>query len=100
MASLRLGHLPPFNWELFKLGSVSLRDIRKNVPNLQVGGSSPVPPTPLVIRLYLLHKVAILLNPLIPQLYLFKIISYLLHQFQTCDIDQNLLNFDLHLKLN
>ena len=45
----------PFNWKLLKIGSVSLRDIRKNVPILQVGGSSPAPPTPPVIRIVLLH---------------------------------------------
>ena len=47
--------LPPFDWKLFKLGLVSVRDIRKNVPILQVGGSTPAPPTLPVIRVVLLH---------------------------------------------
>ena len=54
--SLRLGHLPPFDWKLFKLGSVSVSDITKNVPILQVGGSSLAPPIPPVFRVVLLHK--------------------------------------------
>ena len=45
----------PFNRRLLKLGSVSVRDIRKNIPILQVGGSSPAPPTLPVIRVVLLH---------------------------------------------
>ena len=47
-----------FDWKLFKLGSVSVRNIRKNVPILQVGGSSLVPPTPPVSKLVLFHKKA------------------------------------------
>ena len=41
-----------------KIGSVNVRDIRKNVPILQVGGSTPgpAPHTPPVIRVVLLHK--------------------------------------------
>ena len=46
----------PFNWKLLKLGSVSVKDIRKNVPILQVGGSTLAPPILPVIRLVLLHK--------------------------------------------
>ena len=34
---------PIFNWRLFKLGSVSVRDIRKNVPILLEEGSNHVP---------------------------------------------------------
>ena len=45
----------PFNWEFLKLGSLSFRNIRKNFLILQLGGSSPVPPTPPVFRLVLLH---------------------------------------------
>ena len=41
------------NWKLFKLSSVSVRDIKK-VPILQVGGSTSSPPTPPVIRVVLL----------------------------------------------
>ena len=37
------------------LGSVSVRDIRKDVPILQVGGSTPFPPTMSAIRVLLLH---------------------------------------------
>ena len=54
--SFRLGHLPPFNWKLFKLGSVSVRDIRKNVPILQVGGTILAPPILPVFRVVLPHK--------------------------------------------
>ena len=46
----------PFNWKLLKIGSVSVRDIRKSVPILQVGGSTPAPPTLPVLRAVLLHK--------------------------------------------
>ena len=46
------------HWKLFKLGSVSVRDIRKNVHILQVGGASLVSPTPPLLRLVLLHKKA------------------------------------------
>ena len=48
-------NLAPFNWKLFKLGSVSDKDIRKNVPILQVGRSSHVPYTPPVVWVVLLH---------------------------------------------
>ena len=48
--SLRLCHLPPFNWKLFKLGLVSVRDLRKNVPILQVGGFTLALPIPPVFR--------------------------------------------------
>ena len=72
--SLRRGHLPPFDWKLFKLGSVSVRDIRKNVPILQVGGFTLAPPIPPVFRVVLLHKWRFS-NPFIPQLYTFQPIS-------------------------
>ena len=49
-------HEALFNWKLFKLGSVSVKDIRKNVPISQVGGSSHVPSTPPVVWVVLLHK--------------------------------------------
>ena len=39
---------------------------------LQEGGSSPAPPTLLVIRVVLLHTLYSLLNPSIPQLYISK----------------------------
>ena len=70
--SLRRGHLRPFDWKLFKLGSVSVRDIRKNIPIFQEGGSNPAPPTPPVIRVVLLHKhlTGQSCNPLFPQVYL------------------------------
>ena len=41
---------------MFKFGSVSVKDIRKYVLILQVGGSSHVTPTPPVVRVVLLHK--------------------------------------------
>ena len=43
------------------------------IPNLfvlQEGGSSPAPPTLLVIRVVLLHTLYGVSNPLIPQLYI------------------------------
>ena len=43
----------PFNWKLFKLGSV--KGIRKNVFIFQGVGSTPAPPTQSVFRLDLLH---------------------------------------------
>ena len=58
--SLERGHLPPFDWKLFKLGSVSVRDIRKNVPILQVGGFTLAPPIPPVFRVALLNKFRLL----------------------------------------
>ena len=51
-------HEALFNWKLFKLGSVSVKDIRKNVPILQVGGSSHILSTPPVVWVVLLHKMA------------------------------------------
>ena len=42
-------------FSLFKLGSVSVRDIRKNVLILQVGESTPAPPKLPVISVVLLH---------------------------------------------
>ena len=40
---------------LFKLGSVDIRDIRKNVLILQEEGSTPISPTLPVIRVVFLH---------------------------------------------
>ena len=48
-------------------------DLRKNVAGLQKGGFIPAPPTLLVIRVVLLHTLDVLLNPLIPQLYIIYI---------------------------
>ena len=73
---MRRGHLPPFDWKLFKLGSVSVRDIRKNVPILQVGGSTLAPPIPPEFRIVLLHKLR-LSNHLIPQLYIMNVYCYM-----------------------
>ena len=44
--------------ELLKIGIQSNKDIRKDVPIFQIGGSAPVPPTPPVFRAVLLHTVA------------------------------------------
>ena len=58
-------HEALFNWKLFKLGSVSVKDIRKNAPVLQVGGSSHIPSTPPVVWVVLLHKTARVCNPIL-----------------------------------
>ena len=39
-----------FNWKLMKIDWISVRNIIKNVPILQVRGSSPAPPTPPPFR--------------------------------------------------
>ena len=50
----------PFNWKLLLIGTVSAKGIWKNIPILQEGRSSPVPPTPPDIRVVLLHAKAML----------------------------------------
>ena len=45
---LRVCHPSLFDWNFFKIGSVSVKDIRKNAPILQVGGSSHILSTPPV----------------------------------------------------
>ena len=46
---------PLFFWKLLKIDTLRDKDIRKIVPNLQVGGSAPAPPTLPVIRIVLFH---------------------------------------------
>ena len=53
--SLVVSPKAPFNWKLLPIGIVSVEGIWKNVPNLQVVGSCPVPPMPPVIRIVLLQ---------------------------------------------
>ena len=40
----------PFSWKLLKIGSVVVYSFIKNFPFLQVGWPTPVPPTPLTIK--------------------------------------------------
>ena len=47
----------PLNWKLLIIGIVSAKGIRKNVADIQEGGSVPVTPTPPVFRVVLLHTV-------------------------------------------
>ena len=68
--SLRLRHLPPFDWKFLQIGILRAKDLRKNVPILQKGGFTPAPLTLLAIRVVLLHELYGVLNPLIPQLYI------------------------------
>ena len=69
--SLRLRHLPPFDWKFLQIGILRAKDLRKNVPLLQKGGFTPAQLTLLAIRVVLLHTLYGVLNPLIPQLYVF-----------------------------
>ena len=55
---LRVCHPSLFDWNFFKIGSVSVKDIRKNAPILQVGESSHILSTPLEVWVVLLHKMA------------------------------------------
>ena len=55
---LRVCHPSLFDWIVFKIGSVSVKDIRKNAPILQVGESSHIPSTLPVVWVVLLHKMA------------------------------------------
>ena len=65
--SLRLRHLPSFDWKFIWIGTIRAKDLRKNVSVFQEGGSTPAP---LVIRvvLLLLHTIYGVLNPCFPQL--------------------------------
>ena len=53
--SLGVSPEAPFNWKLLPIGIISVKGIWKNAPILQVVGPAPDPPTPLVIRVVLLH---------------------------------------------
>ena len=68
--SLRLRHLPPFDWKFLEIGILRAKDLRKNVPILQKGGFIPASLTLLAIRVVLLHTLYGVSNPLIPQLYI------------------------------
>ena len=39
----------PFIWKLLYIGILRAKGLDKNVPNLEVGGAAPIPPTPPVI---------------------------------------------------
>ena len=54
--SLKRGHLPLFDWKYLKIGTLSAKDLRKNVPIFLEGGPTIGPPTTLVIRVVLHHK--------------------------------------------
>ena len=53
---LKLCHLTPFDWKFLRIGTLRVRDLRKNVSILQKGGLTTVPPTQPVVRLVLLQK--------------------------------------------
>ena len=57
--SLRLRYLAPFDWKILQIGTLRAKDLRKNVPVFQGGGSTPAPPTPPIIRVVLLQKRAV-----------------------------------------
>ena len=57
---MRICHEAPFDWNFLKIGTLRANDLRKNVPIVQVGRSVPVPSTPPVIRVVLLHTERIL----------------------------------------
>ena len=54
--SLRLRHLPPFDWKFLLIGTLSAKDLGKNVSAFREGGSTHAQPIPPVIRVVLLHK--------------------------------------------
>ena len=72
--SLRLRHLPPFDWKFLQIGILRPKDLIKNVLILQKGGFTTAPLTLLAIRVVLLHMLYGELNPLIPQLYLILVL--------------------------
>ena len=39
----------PFIWKLLYIGILRAKGLDKNVPNLEVGGADPIPPTPPAI---------------------------------------------------
>ena len=55
---MRVCHKASFDWKCLKIGSVSVKDLIKNVPILQVGLLAPVPLTLPVIKVVLLHTEA------------------------------------------
>ena len=67
----------PFDWKFLQIGILRAKDLRKNVPILQEGGFTPAPSTLLVIRVVLLHTFYGVLNPLIPQLYVYHLTLFL-----------------------
>ena len=54
--SLGLRHLPPFDWKFLKIGTLSAKDLGKNVSVFQEGEFTYTPPTSPVIMVVLLHK--------------------------------------------
>ena len=55
---LRVCHPSLFDWNFFKIGSVSVKDLTKNVPTLQVGWPTLDTPTLPVLSVVLLRTVA------------------------------------------
>ena len=70
--SLRLRHLPPFDWKFLQIGILRAKDLRKNVPILQKGGFISAPLALLVIRVVLLQWLYGAGNPFCPVLYVYK----------------------------
>ena len=89
---LRVCHPSLFDWNFFKIGSVSVKDIRKNDPILRVGGSSPVLSTPPVVWVVLLHKRAGVKSFLSTTLFLGKIVNA---HWSILDLIQYLSSFDI-----
>ena len=48
--------MTPFDWKFLQIGILRAKDLWKNIAILQEGGSTHVPPTQPVIRVFLLHK--------------------------------------------
>ena len=55
---LRVCHEALFDWKFFKIGSISVKDLRKNVPILQAGWPALDPPKLPVLRVVLLQSEA------------------------------------------
>ena len=55
---LRVYHESLFDWKFFKMGSVSVKDLIKNVPILQAGWPTLDPPKLSVLRVVLLQSEA------------------------------------------
>ena len=53
--SLRVSLEAPFYWKLLLISIVSTKWKKQNFSVLQVGGPTPAPPTPPVLRAVLLH---------------------------------------------
>ena len=69
--SLRLRHLPPFDWKFLSIGILRAKDLRKNVLIFLGGGLTPAPLALLVIRVVLLQWLYGVSNRFCPQLYVY-----------------------------